>query len=62
MHFNIDKAYTEGLKLLEKHPGYGLQVSDICALRDMKQYDCIVNAFMLGFRQGYKMRKKHGGK
>ena len=36
MHFNIDKAYTEGLKLLEKHPGYGLQVSDICAFAPLE--------------------------
>ena len=62
MHFNIEKAYKEALKLLEKHPGYDLQASYICALGEMKPYDCIVNAFALGLWEGYKMRKKHGGK
>lgn len=62
MHFNIEKAYNEAHKLLEKHPGYDMQAADICTLRDMNQCDCIVNAFMLGLWEGYKMRKKHGGK
>lgn len=62
MHFNIDKAYREGLEIVKRHAGHDLQAIDIVALRNMKPYDCIVTAFYLGVRQGWRIRKKHGEK
>ena len=63
MRINIDKAYKEGLKLLEKHPGRNLRLSEFCELGAIEsKYDCVSTAFVVGVRQGYRMGVKDNGK